>query len=99
MSGGEGAESAGVQVAAVSPQCRAPTTAGAESEAGMDTMQAAITEDAGVDSGGKIFTCSAVQKVIQHKDQSTNRLYLDSQFSLSTASQVGLSGATKNAMW
>ena len=91
--------SAGVQVAAVSLQCGVPTTAGAESEAGMDTMWAAITEDAGVDSGGKIFTCSAVRKVIWRKDQSTNGLYLDSQFSPSTASQVGSSGATKNAIW
>ena len=91
--------SAGVQVAAVSPQCRVPTTAGVESKAGMDTVRAAIAEDAGVDSGGKIFTCPAVQKVIQRKDQSTNGLYLDSQFSPSTASQVGSSGATKNAIW
>ena len=48
--------------------------AGAEDETGLDTMQAVIMEDAGVNSGGKIFTCSAVQKVIQHKDQSTNGL-------------------------
>ena len=99
MSRGEGAESAGVQVAAVSPQGGVPTTAGAEGEAGTDTMWAVIMEDAGVDSGGKIFTCPAVQKVIRHKDQSTNGLYLDSQFSPSTASQVGSSGATKNAIW
>ena len=99
MSGGEGTGSTGAQVAAVSLQCGAPITAGVESKAGMDTMQAVIMEDAGVNSGGKIFTCSAVRKVIWCKDQSTNRLYLDSQFSQSTASQVGSSGATKNAIW